>query len=328
VDCVRDHVRRRHKIDMKPSEVKNHIFVMVNATIVNPMFSSQTKEKLITEQRDFGSSIELSQKVLRRLADSELVKRLLDWAQQKELAEERRQQRELNKLASKGKVLKLVEAKGRDRSECTLSLYEGNSAMTAFRKFRNPQTQGAFPLRGKFINVSEHPVIRVMQNQEVRDLVSAIGLKMGEPPNDIRYGKILIYSDADPDGDCIAALLVNFFGRYWPELFAQGKVYRVMTPLVVAERGRTKHVFYTREEFDRWIAGLNGANGWQIEYKKGLAGLSDPEFEKIIREPNAVQIRDDSTLRSSLDSWFSAGGIDYRKEKILEAKGQVLNEKL
>ena len=99
-----------------------------------------------------------------------------------------------------------------------------NSASSAFRKYRDPMLQGAFPLRGKFINVSELPDTRVIQNQEVKDLLSAIGLKMGEVPKELRYGKILIYADADPDGDSITGLLINFFGKNWPELFSKGRI--------------------------------------------------------------------------------------------------------
>lgn len=322
VDYVRERVKKKHKIDLKPSELRNHFFLFVRADIVNPAFSSQTKEKLITESRDFGSKFEISEKTLKAVAASEIVQRILDWAQQKALAEERKQLRELNKNLAKGKVLKLIDAKARfSRNSCTLALFEGDSASSAFRKYRNPMRQGAFPLRGKFVNVSEQPATKVIQNQEVKDLLTATGLKMGEPPKDLRYGKILIYSDADPDGDSIAGLLINFFGRYWPELFDQGKICRVMTPLVVAKKKDEKMWFYTSDEFEKWQSGRKDLDKWSIEYKKGLAALEDPEYKEIIQNPNMFAIEADGSLKTTLDAWFGSDPA-IRKVKIMGSQSE------
>jgi DNA topoisomerase-2 len=318
IDWLREKVKRKHKLDLKPSELRNHLFVFVQCDVVNPAFSSQTKEKLITESREFGSKYEIGEKTLKQILESELVQRILDWAQQKALADERKQLRELNKTLAKGKVLKLIDAKARfDRERCTLALFEGDSASSAFRKFRDPTTQGAFPLRGKFINVSELTAARVMQNNEVKEMLMAIGLKLGEEPKDLRYGKILIYSDADPDGDSIAGLLVNFFGRYWPELLTEGKVCRVQTPLVVAKKGTDTRWFYTQQEFEAWISTCKNIEKWDVSYKKGLAALEDAEYKEIIQNPKMFSILPGNDLKFSLDSWFSPAGIDVRKSKIL-----------
>lgn len=315
-DWMREKVKKKHKIELRPAELKNHFMLFVQADIVNPAFSSQTKEKMITESRDFGSQFKLSDKALKAIFDSEIIQRILDWAQQKALADERKQLRELNKSLSKEKVLKLVDAKGKDREKCTLSLYEGDSAMSAFRKFREPTTQGAFPLRGKFINVTELPNTRVIQNQEVKDLLTAIGLKMGEPPKDLRYGKVLIYSDADPDGDSIAGLLMNFFGRYWPEMFEQGRICRVETPLVVAKKKDEKIPFYTAADFDAWQSKQKDLTKWDIAYKKGLAALEDEEYKEIIQNPRMFSISGGSELTPTLNAWFASDPA-IRKQKIL-----------
>jgi DNA gyrase/topoisomerase IV subunit B len=140
----------------------------------------------------------------------------------------------------------------------------------------------------------------------VKDLLTAIGLKMGEPPANIRYGKILIYSDADPDGDSIAGLLINFFGRYWPEMIEQGRICRVMTPLVVTKRKGESSWFYTAKEFESWCEGRDDLKTWSIEYKKGLASLEDAEYEQIIKNPNMVAIEGGVDLKSTLDAWFAS----------------------
>ena len=251
IEWLREKVKRKHKLDLRPAELRNHFFLFVQADIVNPAFSSQTKEKMITEPKEFGSKFEISEKTLKAIMASEVVQRILDWAQQKALADERKQLRELNRNLDKGKVLKLIDAKGKERDKCTLGLFEGDSAVSFFRKFRDPNSQGAFPLRGKFINVTELPNTRVIQNQEVKDLLVAIGLKMGEEPKNLRYGKILIYTDADVDGSSIAGLLLNFFGRYWPELFEQGRICRVETPLVVVKRKDEKISFYNSNKYSK-----------------------------------------------------------------------------
>jgi len=317
VEWIRERVRKKHKVDLRPSEIRNHFFVLVQSDIVNPAFSSQTKEKLITESRDFGSKCELSEKTLKLIFESEVVQRILDWAQQKALADERKQLRELNKNLAKGKVLKLIDAKARAmRHNCTLALFEGDSASSAFRKYRNPDSQGAFPLRGKFVNVAEVPSAKVIQNQEVKDLLTAIGLRMGEEPKDLRYGKVLIYSDADPDGDSIAGLLINFFGRYWPEMFEQGRICRVMTPLVVAKKKDQKMWFYTAADFETWQSKQKDLDKWDIAYKKGLAALEDDEYREIIQNPNLFEVKLEQNYKKILDAWFGPDPA-IRKIKIM-----------
>jgi DNA topoisomerase-2 len=227
ITLLREFFQKKHKVDVKPSEIKNHIAIYLNTTIINPMFSSQTKEKLITEVKDFGFQYTPSDKLVKWIMKSEIVNSVLDWIQRKKDAEESKLTREVNKSLSKIKVDKLIDAKSKDREKCTLSIFEGDSASSAFRQYRNPQYQGAFPLRGKFINVMEVPNTKVIQNQEVKNLLASIGLKMGESPKDLRYGKILIYTDQDHDGMSIAGLLMNFFAKYWPELFEEERICKV-----------------------------------------------------------------------------------------------------
>jgi DNA topoisomerase-2 len=320
IQRLRAFIQKKHKIDVKPSEIKNHLFLFVQADIVNPAFSSQTKEKLITESREFGSKFSPSEGFIKQVIGSEVLQRILDWAQQKELASQRKKLREINKSLDQGKVLKLVDAKARrGRERCSLALFEGDSASSAFRKYREPKLQGAFPLRGKVLNVAGLEPIRIAKNAELRNLMTAIGLKLGEEPRDLRYGKILIYADADPDGDSIAGLLVNFFGRFWPELFTEKRVLRVMTPLVVVSKGKTKNNFYTDTEFQSWAEGRTDLSRWDIAYKKGLAALEDPEYREIIQAPRAFTIVPGPNFLGVLDCWFG-GDVSARKAKILNTE--------
>lgn len=317
VSWLRERIRKKHKIDLKPAEIRNHFMVFVQADIVNPAFSSQTKEKLITDVKEFGSKFEASEKLLKAVFASEVVGRILDWAEQKALADERKQLRELNKSLSKEKVLKLIDANATvGRHRCSLAIFEGDSAKGAFIKYRDPQLQGAFPLRGKVLNVTELPAAKIVQNQEIKDLLTATGLKMGEEPKDLRYGKILIYADADPDGDSITGLLCNFFGRYWPEMFDKEMVYRVLTPLVVVEKGSEKHSFYTNTEFQTWLGSRKDLPKWDIAYKKGLAALDNDSYRDIIQKPKMFALLPGGNMRETLDCWFGSDPKP-RKSKIL-----------
>ena len=314
---LREKIKRKHRVDVKPNELRQHLFLFIDCTIINPAFSSQTKEKLITQPSEFGSTHELSERTLRQVLNSEIIQSVLDWIQRKKAAEERAKLRKLNKGLDKKKVVKLIDAKKRgDRSKCTLAIFEGDSASSAFRRYRDPQTQGAFPLRGKFINVREIPDSKVVQNKEVQSLMAAIGLKIGHEPKDLRYGKILLYTDADVDGNSISALLINFLGKYWPELFEEGRVCKVETPLMVAKKGKETLSFYSDEEYKEWETKQRSLKSWDIEYKKGLAALEDEEYKEIIKNPQVFILTKDNEFDSTLDIWFSKDSTP-RKKKIL-----------
>jgi DNA topoisomerase-2 len=316
IEGLRVLIKKKHKVEVKPSEIKNHVFLFINCTVINPAFSSQTKEKLITEPKDFGTRHEITDKFVKAVFASEVVESLLDWIEQKKAAEERAELRKLNKSLATTKVLKLIDAKGKDRNKCSLGIFEGMSALSAVRKFRDPQTFGAFPLKGKFINVSEMANSGVIQNDEAVQLMASLGIKLGEEPGDLRYGRIYIYTDADPDGDSIAGLLINFFNKYWPELFDQGRIFKVMTPLVVAKKGKDVIPFYSNDEYSAWEK-KTGAKGWDVEYKKGLAALEDIEYRDIIHSPVLVKLQNDKQYKESLNDWFGTDS-GMRKEKLLK----------
>jgi len=319
VNHLRVMIKKKHKVDARPSEIKNHLCVYIDSTIVNSLFSSQTKEKLITEARDFNTDHEVSLKIAKKIFSSEIIESLLDWIEKKQLASERAELRKLNKSLSRGRISKLIDAQSKsNRENCVLGIYEGMSALSAVRKFRNTQMMGAYPLKGKFINVHELPNSKVIKNEEVKGLMGSIGLKLGEEPKNLRYGKIYIYTDADPDGNSIAAQLINFFAKYWPELFELGIIHKVMTPLVVAKKGKIAIDFYTNKEFEDWCnKGSVNINTWNIEYKKGLAALEDDEYREIIVNPNTLKVNLDKESKNSLESWFGKDS-QPRKDRLLK----------
>jgi len=317
---MREFFQKKYKVDVKPSEIKNHLSIFINSTIVNPSFSSQTKEKLITEIKDFGYTYEVSDKLIKSILKSEIVNSILDWVKQKKNAEDSKLARELNRNLSKIKVEKLIDAKAKDRWKCSINIFEGDSAAAAFRKYRDTQTMGSFSLKGKFINVSEITTQKLTQNEEAVNLMAAIGLKLGQEPDlkSLRYGRILILSDADVDGNSISALLINFFNKYWPQLFERGMVYKVETPIVVSinKKSKKKLLFYSQTEYNDWSKD-NDLKLWDIKYKKGLAALVDDEYFEIINNPKLTKIEKDELSDEYLEIWFGKNS-ELRKNQILK----------
>jgi DNA topoisomerase-2 len=321
ISQMREFFLKKHKVDIKPSELRNHMTLFLNSTVINPSFSSQTKEKLITEVKEFGSTFEVSPKFIQSILKSEIVNSILDWIQQKKNADDNKLQRELNKKLSKIKVEKLIDAKGKDRWKCSLNLFEGDSASNAFRKYRTPETMGGFSLRGKFTNVSEISNQKLVQNVEAVNLMASIGLKLGQPIDikNLRYGRILITADADADGVSIAALLINFFYKYWPDMFDRKMIYKVETPIVVAtskDKKKGKISFYTQGEYNEWESKVDLKN-WEVSYKKGLAALVDDEYSDIINNPRLTLLTKDDVSETSLDIWFGKNS-DLRKTELLK----------
>jgi DNA topoisomerase-2 len=318
---LREFFLKKHKVDIKPNELKNHMFLFLDSTIVNPSFSSQTKEKLITESKEFGSTFEISAKLVQSILKSEIVNSILDWIEQKKNADDSKLQRDINKKLSKIKVDKLIDAKGKDRWKCSLGIFEGDSASGAFRKYRSAETMGAFSLLGKFINVSDINNQKLIQNKEAVGLMGSIGLKLGKEISlkDLRYGRILFYTDADFDGNAISALLINFLYKYWPEIFDRKMVYKVETPIMVAvpkNKTKKKILFYTHTEYNLWLK-KNDIKQYDIKYKKGLAALVDDEYKDIINNPRITLITKDDVSTRSLEIWFGKNS-DLRKIELLE----------
>lgn len=318
---LREFFLKKHKVDIKPTELKNHMTLFLDSTVINPSFSSQTKEKLITEVKEFGTTFDVSTKLVQSILKSEIVNSILDWIEQKKNADDNKLQRELNKKLSKIKVEKLIDAKGKDRWKCSLGLFEGDSAAGAFRKYRTADTMGAFSLRGKFINVSEITNQKLVQNTEAVNLMAAIGLKLGQPIElkHLRYGKIFFYTDADVDGNAISALLINFFFKYWPEIFERKMIYKVETPIVVAvprAKGKKKILFYSQTEYNEW-ADKNDLKTFEIKYKKGLAALVDDEYQDIINSPRLTLINKNDVSSGALETWFGKNS-DLRKVELLK----------
>lgn len=320
---LREYFNKKHKVDLKPSELSNHFQLFIDAQIIRPRYDSQTKDNLITEAKAFGTSIELSDKLIKKLINSEIIASVLDWVKAKEQADINAQLRKLardNNKANPNAVEKFSDAvEKRERIKCELYLSEGDSARSSIQNARgkNPYI-GSFALKGKPLNVMDADVKDIIANTEIKNILTITGLELGKPVErleDIRFGKIIAMSDQDLDGFHISALLFNLFARFWPELFEMGAIYRLNTPLyIVTTSNKETLEFFTEEAYRDWSTkGIKH----KADYFKGLGTFESEEFENILnnREKYLVKI---SLLEAkdteALELAFSGQRADDRKD--------------
>lgn len=318
--AVSDFLIKKDKLkDMSPRSVENKYSVFMNINVSNPAYSSQTKEELTTPienfSKDENKTFEISDRFLNTITKSEIVNLVRDWYKKKVAAEDEKTLRKLNKEASKGlkRSEKYVPANSKKKSERELWIYEGDSAARGFRPARNPLTQAAYTMRGVPPNCLDMTAVQIMKNDVFNDLVTILGLKFGKEFDikDLKFGKIVISTDADVDGDKIAALLLLFF-RNWPELIEKHIVCRSISPIIIAKKGKERKKYYSIPEFKADEKKLK--SGWMIKYAKGLSGLDAVETKEMMREPIYMYFEYDSNADSMFNRWF---GKDSEQRKQL-----------
>lgn len=327
IPTLRERIGKKYKTDILPGQIKNQMFLFVNSIVYNPMFDSQSKTKLITESKNFGTEIKLTDKFINSVYKSEITNAITDWLDKKKEVDEKKAEREANKSLAKIKVEKLVDCKfagGLKKDKTSLSITEGDSAAAGFRKFRNPNTQALFPIRGKILNVRDATKEKVRANVEIQGIMSAMGLKFGESPFVYRNGKIFqdnlrihevhFMTDMDSDGHDISGLLLNIFAYYWPEIIKEHRVARVETPIMIAKQGKKEVKFYYQNEYEEWCEN-NDVTKWDIEYYKGLGALEDKDYKDMIQNPHMFYYDLDDFAHEELDIWFGKDS-GKRKEKL------------
>lgn len=323
---LREFIKKKHKIDLKPNELSQHFQLFIDAQIVNPRYSSQTKEDLITEVKDFKTSWSATDKFIKKIIQSSVVQSVLDWAAAKAHQEELKELRRLNKETEKAdprRVEKFSDAiEKKERHKCILALTEGDSAGKSILAGRgkNPYI-ASFPLKGKVLNVRDRDTKKILENAEIKKIMTITGLKIGERVNsihDIRFGKIALTADSDLDGQHIRGLLINFFHYFWPELFDLGVITIFKTPLIKVFRGKETIEFLSEKEFKEWEASQEGKpKNWKMKYYKGLGTSTSKEFGEYLSSLDKylynVTIKDINDIKA-LELAFSGDKADERKD--------------
>ncbi|XP_048848792.1 DNA topoisomerase 2-beta isoform X2 [Brienomyrus brachyistius] len=323
-------VKKKNKagVSVKPFQVKNHIWVFVNALIENPTFDSQTKENMTLQTKSFGSKCPLSEKFIRAATNCGIVESILNWVKFKA-------QTQLNKKCSSVKHSKIKgipklddanDAGGRHSSECTLILTEGDSAKSLAVSglgVIGRDRYGVFPLRGKILNVREATHKQIMENAEINNIIKIVGLQYKKSYDDaeslrsLRYGKIMIMTDQDQDGSHIKGLLINFFHHNWPSLLKHSFLEEFITPIVKVHKNKQEMSFYSIPEFDEWKKQTENYKTWHIKYYKGLGTSTSKEAKEYFADMERHRIvfryggtEDDAAITLA----FSKKKIDDRKE--------------
>lgn len=186
VDAIRAHIKKKSKVEVKPADVRNHMHLFIDAEIVNPRYSSQTKDELITEVSAYGRTWNVPDAFIRKLLKTEIIQSILDWVEAKAQADALKDLRKLNKETNKSdprRVEKFSDAlEKKDRHRCVIFLTEGDSAAKSVQAGRGKSSYVAsYPLRGKPLNIREKELKRILENVEIKNLLTIIGLNLGVP---------------------------------------------------------------------------------------------------------------------------------------------------
>ncbi len=322
VSSLREYLKKKHKVDVKPADIKNHFMLFINAEIIRPRYSSQTKEDLITEVKEFGTSIVISDKFIKKVIGSTVIQTVLDWVNAKAAAQDAAELRKKNKDLDKTnlrKISKFTDASEKDnRAECMFFLTEGDSANAAVLSART-KMMGSYPLRGKPINAMAATPKELMDNREFTEVMTILGLKIGEKiksVDQLRFGRIVVCADADHDGASITGLLIAGFKMYWPELFSLGMIYKFETPIMKVMMGKTELYFKSLDEFSVWEK--KQTKPFKSRYLKGLGSSTAQDFREYFDnlDENLARITISDTMDLDIvDLVFGkeAGSADLRK---------------
>lgn len=322
---IREHIKKKTKQDIKPSDIKNHFFLMGTFTINNPRYNSQTKEFLQTPVKDFGMTMDVPDKVIQQIIKSEIVQEIIEWAENKKALEDlaalKKKNKDLDKTgnAALRAITKYETATSKDRKKCTLFIAEGDSAAKALQSARDPEFHGVFPLKGKPVNVRGMKIKQLLENKELEALMTIIGLQFGvdHKLSDLRYTELVVATDQDLDGFHLCGLLFNMFQELWPSLLKQGFLFKLQTPIVRVIQNKKEIEFIYLEEFAKWEK-KQTKNNYSATYLKGLGSNNTEYFKKYMFEPQyKVPIVFKGIIdKQALDIAFDSTKADDRKKFI------------
>ncbi len=235
-------------------DLKEGLVLVVSAKVPNPQFEGQTKDKLgNTEVKTIAEKIVYDNLIKIFNKNKAIVKAIAEKAWEAKKAREAakkakqlvRRKSFLDNLALPGKLTDCIE---KDNTKTELFIVEGDSAGGTAKQARDKRTQAVLPLRGKILNIEKSNLSKILSNEEIKTLVQAIGTGIGKDFNkeNLRYGKIIIMTDADVDGSHIRALLLTFFYRFMRPLIEEGHIYVALPPLYRLKKG--KEVIYVLDD--------------------------------------------------------------------------------
>lgn len=316
---VNDYARKYNFIkenedNLQGEDIREGITAIISVKISEPQFEGQTKSKLGNSEVRGAVDSYVSENLAAFLEENpKPAKSIID----KALASRRAREaaRKARDLTRKRSILdsatlpgKLADCQSTDIGENEIFIVEGNSAGGSAKGGRDNRIQAILPLRGKIMNVEKAHLDRVLNSEEIKNMITAFGTGIGKEfdISKLRYGKIIIMTDADVDGAHIRTLLLTFFYRYMKELIDEGHVYVALPPLYRISQGRKERYVYSDDEKDKFIKELGGAS-YKINRYKGLGEMNAEQLWETTMDPDRrVLLRVEEDLESTTtDDTFS-----------------------
>lgn len=306
---LRDYIKRKHKIDIKPNNIRQQLMLFINCKINAPMFTSQTKEFMSSDPKDYGTNFEISDKFINKIIKSEVVQKVLDWAQaqqrQKELAA-------LRKLEKKKKVHKSDKYFPATKNKKILIAGEGQSALGGLIPSLGREEIGYYELKGKPLNCFNASVTKFKDNKELAELYSIL--------NNEGYEYFIVGADQDLDGFHIRLLLASFIMEYVPEM--KGKFGYLDTPVMVIKKNG---------KITRWSYSLRDQielkRGEELQYYKGLGTWDFKDLKYIVQQDGIetmIKLFDFSDIEP-YTNWLKGDRVETRKEELSQHLFNIAN---
>ena len=308
-------------------DVREGLTAIVSIKIPEPQFEGQTKTKLGNNEvkgivdgvamKAISEFFEENPSIARRIVDKSLeAQRARNAAKKaKELV------RRKNAFSVGGLPGKLADCSSNKTEDSELFIVEGDSAAGSSKQGRNKEFQAILPLKGKILNVEKANAVKVFSNEEIANLITAIGTGIGEQLDmtKLRYGKIIIMTDADVDGAHIRTLLLTFFFRFMPKLIENGNAYIAVSPLYKV-RKKVDHYVYSDDELKKIISKLGG--NVLVQRFKGLGEMNAEQLWDTTMDPKTRLLKkvtiEDAVKADETFSKLMGDDVEPRKKFIAE----------
>ncbi len=317
------------KINLTGDDIREGCSAIISVKVPEPQFEGQTKDKLGNpEVQGIVSSVFFDNFYTFLDENPKAAQSIIDKATQANKAREAaKKARELvrRKSALEFSSLpgKLADCQSRDPAESELFIVEGDSAGGSAKQGRERRTQAIMPLKGKPLNVEKARLVKILENDEIKTLITALGTGFGDNYDlgKLRYHKIIIMADADVDGAHIATLLLTLFFRHFKELILKGYIYIAMPPLYSIKRGKNKIWFQSDRELNEYIE-ANPGQKFEIQRYKGLGEMNPEQLWDTTLDPENRHLKkvtiEDAVEADMTFSMLMGDKVAPRKEFITE----------